>query len=171
MNMYEGYLNISNVPSGAILYRILKKEKMSQIQLAHCTGIPAQKINDLIAGRRRFTPKIALQIGDQLPIENKGFFYIIQCNHDIYIAQREADHKPLPEGFRQALFWDVNFADLDLNRNKNFIIQRVFEYGTDNEIRLTISLYGKDEISSILSKIESTWKKDVREKIVKQYLT
>lgn len=169
--MYENYLNINNIPSGAILQRILKKEKMSQRELAHNSGMPAQRINDLIAGRRRFTPQTSMQIEAQLPLTTKGYFYIIQCNHDIFLAQQEAEQQPLTNGFSKALFWDTDINKLNIRTHKNFIVQRAFEYGTPEEIRLTISLYGKDEIKAILSTITSPWKKETRNTNANLYLS
>jgi len=35
----------------------------------------------------------------------------------------------------RAYFWDVNIADLDVERNSAYIIRRVFELGDIDEIR------------------------------------
>jgi len=42
----------------------------------------------------------------------------------------------------RAYFWDVNIADLDVERNSAYIIRRVFELGDIDEIGLTHGWYG-----------------------------
>ena len=42
--MYEQYLQLSNIPCGAVLQRIMNKEGISQSQLAERSGIVRQRI-------------------------------------------------------------------------------------------------------------------------------
>lgn len=45
------------------------------------------------------------------------------------------------------LFWDTNVADLDVDRNKRFIIQRVLEYGLLQDWLIIHKHYGLDTIT------------------------
>jgi len=50
-------------------------------------------------------------------------------------------------------FWDVNINNLDLNRSKRFIIERVFVMGTSKEIMLIINYYGKRVVVRVLKNL------------------
>ena len=66
--MYEQYFSIVTIPTGDILKRILSKENISQRQLAMKANELPQQINDLIAGRRKFTPEQLIKIEKALGI-------------------------------------------------------------------------------------------------------
>ncbi len=162
--MYDKYLSIADIPVGDILKRILHKENMSQRQLAIKACETPQRINDIIAGRRRITPEQSIKLEKALGIEILGFFYKIQANHDIYEVQLRASlhNRPDLSHFRNALFWDIDVNKLDWQRNKKWIIQRVFEYGNEKEMKSIILFYGKATVEAILSKIETDWNAERR---------
>ena len=158
-NMYEQYFSIVTIPTGDILKRILSKENISQRQLAMKANELPQQINDLIAGRRKFTPEQLIKIEKALGIEIPGFFYKIQANHTIYLIQRKEQlkHKPDLSFFRRAIFGDIDLEQLDWIENKEWIIQRVFEYGNEKEIETILQFYGKETVSSLLAKVKTKW--------------
>ncbi len=47
-------------------------------------------------------------------------------------------------------FWDVDFASLDLERDAHFVIHKVFNYGTLNDIIFVLKHYGYDKAKSEL---------------------
>ena len=47
-------------------------------------------------------------------------------------------------------FWDVNPENLDIVRDKGFIISRIFERGKLDDVLSAIVLYGKEETGKIL---------------------
>lgn len=47
-------------------------------------------------------------------------------------------------------FWDVKRENLDLSRDKTFIVSRMFERGKFDDVLSIIVFYGKDETSKIL---------------------
>lgn len=53
---------------------------------------------------------------------------------------------PLPK----YAFWDVSPEKLDISRNKEFIISRMFERATLDDVLSTIVYYGKDEAVKVL---------------------
>ena len=73
--MYEQYLQLSNIPCGAVLNRIMIKEGVSQSQLAERSGIVRQRICDYLANRRRITVEASLNLEKALRIGIEGFFY------------------------------------------------------------------------------------------------
>lgn len=146
----DTYLNMSSVPAGAILYRIAQQKHMHQTTLAQKTGLIPQRINDLIMGRRRFTPSNSLVLERALDISLQGFFYKIQANHDVYQSQL-SDNQPKPNlnKLTQTTFWDVDLSKLEWMKCRDWAIRRVLEYGTQEEIEELYRFYGHDALVKI----------------------
>lgn len=49
-------------------------------------------------------------------------------------------------------FWDVKFEDLDFEKYKDYIIAKVFEYGTWQDMLAITRFYGKEEVKQSLIK-------------------
>ena len=62
---------------------------------------------------------------------------------------------------RPSLFWDVDLSKLSTEKNKDFIIRRVFDRGTLEEILDLIVHYGEDAVQSSLLKAPSLRKPTV----------
>jgi len=156
--MYEQYLSMPAVPAGAILKRILQKEGISQKEIAKKSNIYPQRINDLISGKRKFTPEFSFRLENALGISNLGYFYRIQTNHDIYNYQDEQERKYTPDlsKLHKALFWDTKIEKINWIRSAFYIIKRVFEYGNEMEIKEIMKFYGREKVSETLNAIPST---------------
>lgn len=81
----------------------------------------------------------------------------------------ELQHPDLSK-FREALFWDTDFESIDWQRNASWIIQRVFEYGNESEIKETVRFYGKKAIENVLSTLPDSWNVENRNYNIKKYL-
>ena len=139
------YLNLPSVPAGAILYRIVQQKHISQIALAQKTKMIPQRINDLIMGRRRFTPQISFMLEQALGITSQGFFYKIQANFDIYQAQLAvSQHKPNLSLLSQTTFWEIDLSKIEWMKCQDWAIHRVLEYGTKEEIEELYRFYGHE---------------------------
>ena len=57
-------------------------------------------------------------------------------------------------------FWDVRFEDLDFDKDKSFIIEKVMNHGVMNDFVNTLKFYGKDIIREEIVKA-AYLKKDV----------
>ena len=146
----DTYLNMSSVPAGAILYRIVLQKHIHQTTLAQKTGLIPQRINDLIMGRRRFTPQNSFILEQALDISLQGFFYKIQANHDIYQAQlAESQPKPNLNILSSTTFWDVDLSKLEWMKCRDWAIRRVLEYGSKEEIEELYRFYGHDAFAKI----------------------
>jgi len=161
--MYEQYLSMPSVPAGAILKRILQKEHLSQKEIAERAGIYPQRINDLINGKRKFTPELSSRLEKALGLSTLGYFCLIQTNHDIYCYQDEQERKHTPDlsKLHKALFWEVySLEKINWIKHANWVITRAFEYGNQQEIEEIIRFYGREKISTILNAIPQTdtWK-------------
>ena len=53
------------------------------------------------------------------------------------------------EDFSPNLFWDADPKDLDLSKHKKYVVQRVLERGTLDDMRYMFALYGFDGVVGI----------------------
>ena len=51
---------------------------------------------------------------------------------------------------RAALFWDVDPADIDPEQHSRYVIERIMDFGTDEEVRWMWRAYPKEELRRIL---------------------
>ena len=157
--MYEQYLSMPAVPAGAILKRILQKEGLSQREIARKSAIYPQRIHDLIAGKRKFTPELSSRLEKALGISTLGYFYRIQTNHDIYSYQDEQERKHTPDlsKLHKALFWETySLEKINWLKSADWVIQRAFEYGSQQEIEEIIRFYGREKVTDALNTIPAT---------------
>ena len=164
--MYEEYITAKMTPAGKVLEHILRKAKITQKELSTETGVYPQRINELIKGKRDFTIEQSLNIEKALGIG------IIQANYQVYayITEKERSQHPDLSKFSTALFWDTRIEKINWIKNKEWVIQRIFEYGNQQEIEEAIRFYGKDTLKAILPTINSEWKKETREKNFKEFV-
>lgn len=52
--------------------------------------------------------------------------------------------------FRQSLFWDANPANIDPQKNAQYIIERILNYGDDDEMRWLWNYYDKSLIKQVV---------------------
>ena len=170
--IYENYLTYHHIPCGAVLDRIRTKAHLTQRKLASRSELPYQRINDFIANRRKISPANSLKLEKALGIDYQCFFYQIQTNYEIYVATSHLLEQSQPDKskYRKALFWDTDFETLDWQRNSEWIIQRVFEYGNENEIKETIRYYGEIKITKVLRDIKDKWNAENRNNNINKYL-
>ncbi len=55
--------------------------------------------------------------------------------------------------FSKHLFWDVNIADIDIEKHKQWLINRVLDYGTWDDWLLIANYFTKQEIKEAALKI------------------
>lgn len=46
-----------------------------------------------------------------------------------------------PGGFRQTLFWDVDPKVIDPDKNAVYVIERILDFGNDEEVRWMVKYY------------------------------
>ncbi len=51
---------------------------------------------------------------------------------------------------RPSLFWDVEPADVDPERHARYVVERIMDFGTDDEVRWMWRAYPKEELRRIL---------------------
>lgn len=150
---YETYTNIPSVPAGAILDRIIRQQNKKKVDVATSAHLIPQRLNDLISGARRFTPKNSMDLEQSLNIDIAGFFYIIQAKHDIYEEQKAKNLSMTPDMSKltKTTFWDVDLNKTDWTKCAKWAIRRVLEYGNIDEIKEMAQFYGIDKMKEIYS--------------------
>lgn len=53
---------------------------------------------------------------------------------------------------RKVLFWDIDFDKINLEKDKDLIIQRIVDFGTWKELMEILKFYGDDTIINSLMK-------------------
>ena len=51
---------------------------------------------------------------------------------------------------RRALFWDVDPAEIDPEQHSRYVIERIMDFGTDEEVRWMWQAYPKEELRRVL---------------------
>lgn len=54
--------------------------------------------------------------------------------------------------FRQALFWDVNPKKINVKKHAQYIIERIADFGDDNEVRWALDFYDKNLLRKVIKK-------------------
>ena len=133
--------------------RIIHQQKRTKVDVASSAHMIPQRLNDLIKGTRRFTPKNSMALEHCLNINIAGFFYIIQAKHDIYEEQRNVNLSSTPDlsKLTKTTFWDVEIDKIDWTKCAAWAIRRVLEYGNLDEIREMKKFYGIKKVNEIYS--------------------
>ncbi len=61
----------------------------------------------------------------------------------------------------RALFWDINFKDLDYKKNRDFIIKRVLSFGDEKDYQIVKKIYNFETIKRIAVKLDYPNKKTI----------
>ena len=66
--------------------------------------------------------------------------------------------------FRQSLFWDIDVSKLDPDKNPEYVIERILDFGDDDELQWMASYYPRSLIAKVvhnsrvlLGKSRSLW--------------
>jgi addiction module HigA family antidote len=149
--MQEELSILKGVHPGIVLERELKKQNISKAQLAKLINVYPQTLSAITQGNRNMNTALALKIERALGIA-EGFLMILQVFYDIKEQKKkeEASHSSSPPQLRRILFWDTQMEQIDWQKQKRAVIQRVFERGNDQEKQEIIRYYGRTVVEEIL---------------------
>lgn len=54
--------------------------------------------------------------------------------------------------FRQSLFWDTDPSTIDTEKNAQYIIERILDFGRDDEVRWLWNFYDKALLKKVVDK-------------------
>jgi len=57
--------------------------------------------------------------------------------------------------FRQSLFWDTNPEMIDTKKNAQYVIERIMDFGRDDEVRWLWNFYDKVLMRAVVNKSRS----------------
>ena len=78
-------------PGEILLEEFLKPLEMSQVQLAEKMGVPIQRVNTLINGKRNMTAETAILLSRVLKTSSE-FWMNVQVACDLYEAEKSLEH-------------------------------------------------------------------------------
>ena len=142
---------IKGIHPGLILERELKKRELAKGKFALSINEFPQTLVSIIKGKRKMNPAMSLKIEQALEWE-EGFLMVLQVYYDIEQEKRKQtknDHPDLSK-MRPVIFWDTDMASIDWQKNKQAIINRIFERGNELEITEIVRFYGKEIVLSAL---------------------
>ena len=76
--------------SGEILREILEDENLTQTKLAEEIGVSFRAVNELINGKRRITPEMALKLSKRFKT-TPLFWLNLQADYDLWKAARRME--------------------------------------------------------------------------------
>jgi len=79
-------------PGQLLLEEFLKPMEISQYRLAKEIGVPAQRIGDIVAGKRTITADTDLRLGRFFGLSN-GYWLRAQAAYDTEVAERALGSK------------------------------------------------------------------------------
>ena len=142
---------LKGVHPGVFLQRELNKQKLKSGHFAESIGEHPQTLSAIIRGRRSMNTSLSLRIERALGLE-EGFLMTLQVYFDIAEEKRRLSQSSRPdiEKFRTVLFGDTKIESIDFNAHKRYVINRVFERGTSEEIQEIIRFYGRTTILAMI---------------------
>ncbi len=81
-----------STPGEILLEEFLKPMGITQLALAAKLGVPIQRVNSLIKGRRAVTADTAWKLADQFKMSPQ-FWMNLQTNYDLWLARQQQQKK------------------------------------------------------------------------------
>ena len=82
-------------PGEILLEEFLKPLELTQVALAKHLGIPTQRINEIVRGKRGITPETAWLLAQAFRTTPQ-FWLNLQTQHDLAVNKPQNQVKPLP---------------------------------------------------------------------------
>ena len=132
---------------GLFIQRELSSRKLKSGAFAESIGEHPQTLSAIIRGRRSMNTSLSLRIEQVFGLE-EGFLMTLQIFYDIAEEKRRLaeQYRPDISKFRSTLFWDTSLDKIDFKEHRRYVINRVFERGTEEEIQEIIRFYGREAI-------------------------
>jgi antitoxin HigA-1 len=143
---------IKGIHPGLILDRELKQRHLRKGPLAISLKEYPQTLVSITKAKRRMNTNLALKIENALDIE-EGYFMTLQLYYDIKEIKKGQDRlHPDFSKLRRVLFWDTKMENIDWGKQKNAIIKRVFERGSEIEKSEIVRFYGTENVNNVLNR-------------------
>jgi plasmid maintenance system antidote protein VapI len=143
---------LKGIHPGLVLNRELDKRNLRKGLFALSLQEHPQTLTAITKGKRGMNTALSLKIERALGLE-EGYFMILQVYFEIeeLKSKQNKSLSNLPQ-LRPVLFWDTKMENLDWDKQKKAIINRVFERGNDKEKNEIIRFYGATTVDELLNK-------------------
>jgi antitoxin HigA-1 len=94
----------ANHPGQILLQEFLQPLRISQADLARALGIPLNRVNELVRGKRGVTPQTALLLSSYFG-NSAEFWMNLQTVYDLTVARRDMPKRPVstPRAYRRSV--------------------------------------------------------------------
>lgn len=167
---YLRFLQYPSLDVGSVIKYIMTQTGTTGRQIAEQCGLPPQRVSDYVNNHRRITTNVSLALENVFKIDKPGYFYLIQANHDIYLASRNEQVTPDLTKISRHVFWDSDLSKINWQSARRRIIQRAFEYGDEQTLHEIIRFYGKSTVKQILAQITDRRFAARRQQNINKYL-
>lgn len=152
--MFEKLSILKGLHPGFFLEHELRKRNLSKRQFAIALSEHPQTIGAITKGSRDMNTALSLRIEKALNLE-EGFLMILQSFYDIKKEKEKLADKRIPnlELIRPVLFWDTSINKIDWELHREYIIERIFERGNQQEKEEIERFYGKQVVDDIRSNL------------------
>ena len=79
-------------PGEMLQEEFLRPLRMSQVELAGRMGVPVQRVNGLVNGKRAVTPETAILLGRAFKTSPQVWMHL-QANYDLWVVERRMQKK------------------------------------------------------------------------------
>lgn len=135
-SLYKG------IPVGKLVLFMLKKLGYSQAEFAKHIQIQPQLLNSIIKGRRPIPLTLCLTLDYEFGFTEGAFAFLQLQNQIDYIKEKKIPVYDGVPSIRRIVFWDTDFDKIDWRRHKDYVIQRVMNYGNEQEKKEVQRFYG-----------------------------
>lgn len=141
---------LKGIHPGLFLQRELGSRKIKSCKFAETIGEHPQTLSAIIRGRRSMNTSLSLRIELALGLE-EGFLMTLQVFYDIEQEKRK-NTKIIPDisKFTPTLFWDTSIERINWLEHSRYVINRVFERGTEDQIKEVLRFYGREKILEMI---------------------
>lgn len=136
---------------GIFLERELQDRKIAKSRFALALNEYPQVLGDITKAKRKMNIPLALKIEKALGLK-EGFLMMLQLHYDIKQEKRRQHSKFKPdfEKLRRGLFWDTKMENIDWIQQKNAVVERIRQRGTEQEKEEIERFYNLNEVRELV---------------------
>ncbi|GEM_PF-508774 len=150
--MEKSFEKYKGIHPGKVLSRILEPTDIKKAELARKIGTYPQTLNEILKGKRNLPIQLSLRIDKQFGYK-EGTFAELQTYFDIKKAKMKMEeYHPDLNKIRIEVFWDTNIENIDFEKQKKGVIERVLERGNELEKEEIYHFYGDKTIKTYFDK-------------------
>jgi addiction module HigA family antidote len=150
--MEKSFEKYKGIHPGKVLSRILEPTDIKKAELARQIGTYPQTLNEILKGKRSLPIELSLRIDKQFGYK-EGTFAELQTYFDIKKAKMKMEeYHPDLNRIRSEVFWDTNIENIDFEKQKKGVIERVLERGNELEKEEIYDFYGDKIIKNYFDK-------------------